>query len=180
MKVLKNLFGRNEKISANDIAIKNANNKAVTLDNYLQKSFCKMKTNFDYREIRDPITVYGWENVMSYGDYTADSTTGRLIIKNTRLVQLHGLISGSSSALAKFLLYDENNNLIDGSVEGRILYQPAGNGYWQIPLSPRIFELDPNKTYYVTLEVGVYNADRFYMNNGFGTNGTWISAEKIM
>ena len=38
MKVLKNLFGNNTKISANDIAIKNSNNKGMSLDNYLKKT----------------------------------------------------------------------------------------------------------------------------------------------
>lgn len=38
MKVLKNLFGNNTKISAEDIAIKNSNNKGMSLDNYLKKS----------------------------------------------------------------------------------------------------------------------------------------------
>ena len=38
MKVLKNLFGNNTKISANDIAIKNLNNKSMSLDNYLKKT----------------------------------------------------------------------------------------------------------------------------------------------
>lgn len=38
MKVLKNLFGNNTKINASDIAIKNSNNKGMSLDNYLKKS----------------------------------------------------------------------------------------------------------------------------------------------
>ena len=37
MKVLKNLFGNGTKISANEIAIKNNENKGTTLDNYLKK-----------------------------------------------------------------------------------------------------------------------------------------------
>lgn len=35
MKVLSNLFGLNKKISASDIAVKDNNGKAKTLDNYL-------------------------------------------------------------------------------------------------------------------------------------------------
>ncbi len=35
MKVLKNLFGNNTKISADNIAIKNSNNRAKNLDDYL-------------------------------------------------------------------------------------------------------------------------------------------------
>lgn len=38
MKVLKNLFGTNKKISANEIAIRNIENKAVTLDNFLNNA----------------------------------------------------------------------------------------------------------------------------------------------
>lgn len=38
MKVLKNLFGNNTKISASDIAIKNSNNKGMSLDNYLKRT----------------------------------------------------------------------------------------------------------------------------------------------
>lgn len=38
MKVLKNLFGNNTKINANDIAIRNIENKAVTLDNFLSNA----------------------------------------------------------------------------------------------------------------------------------------------
>ena len=37
MKVLSNLFGLNKKISASDIAVKDSNNKAITLDNFFKK-----------------------------------------------------------------------------------------------------------------------------------------------
>lgn len=39
MQVLKNLFGLNKKISANDIAVKSSNNKAKTLDAFLNNGY---------------------------------------------------------------------------------------------------------------------------------------------
>lgn len=39
MQVLSNLFGLNKKISANDIAVKSSNNKAKTLDAFLNNGY---------------------------------------------------------------------------------------------------------------------------------------------
>ena len=47
MKVLKNLFGLNKKISASEIAIKDSNNNASTLDIYLKGNILYQETNWE-------------------------------------------------------------------------------------------------------------------------------------
>lgn len=47
MEVLKNLFGLNKKISASEIAIKDSNNNASTLDIYLKGNILYQETNFE-------------------------------------------------------------------------------------------------------------------------------------
>lgn len=57
MKVLSNLFGLNKKISASDIAIKDNNGKAKTLDNYLEKNILTAYfSNFKSTGSLSPVT----------------------------------------------------------------------------------------------------------------------------
>ena len=179
MKVLKNLFGNNTKISAENIAIKDNNNEAKTLDEYLSFSFASMHTNFGVKYFTSTTKVTGWEDPISYGDFTADISNNRIIIKNTTLLEVSGLTCGNGYALIVYCVDDINGNKIEDNTGRQTLVQFAGNGYWQVSLPNKVYELDPTKEYYLTLYASGYNGSTFSINNGFSKYGTWLQAKKI-
>lgn len=144
-------------------------------------SFCKMTTNFERKYIESSTKVEGWGKDINIGDFIADKNNNRLVIKNASLIQLHGMVGGDGGATADFRVYESTDSSleIDGTNEKQVLYQFGGNGYWHAPLVPMIYQLEPSKTYYVYLYVAPYNTTKFGLNNGFGSNCTWISATKI-
>ena len=181
MKVLKNLFGNNTKISAENIAIKDNNNEAKTLDEYLSFSFASMHTNFEFKDFTSETTVTGWEDPISYGDFTADISNNRIIIKNTTLLEVSGYTAGALNAIVEYSLKENSGGSSLLGAEGRFLFQGdgVGNGYWALPLRTCIVELDPSKIYYLQLIANGYHGQYFDMNNGFGKYATCIQAKKI-
>lgn len=147
-------------------------------------SYCKMNTNFELKEITNEVQITGWENWQENGDLGAYPSRNRLEIKNTSLVVLMGKTCGQYGMVAYLELRDSDNNLILGNnQQGSILVQPTGNQYWSQSLPTMLVVLDPAKTYYVTLWAKSYDSGTVgtaYMNNGFGKNGTWIAAVKLM
>lgn len=152
-------------------AVQNIVNKA---------SFCKMTSNFEEKTITEETKITGFKNAINYGYYTADITNSRLEIKNTTLCQLSGLVCGLGSNRCYYKIFDSEGTELDLDLEIKTLYQFGGNGYWQAPLPTITVELDPTKTYYIYLYCNKYNADSFLLNAGFGSNGTWIGATKIL
>lgn len=141
--------------------------------------FCSMCTNFSDREYTDTTTVVGWTSPISVGDYIADTTNNCLIIKNTSILQLGGLLSGSGYAWGRFIVIDTSTNeeLAINYYNG-VLYQFGGNGFWSAPLAPLITQLDKTKEYKVQLRISAYNST-FSMNSGFSESGTYMWAKKI-
>ena len=181
MKVLKNLFGNNTKISAENIAIKDNNNEAKTLDEYLSVSFASMHTNFGTKEFASETTVTGWEDPISYGDFTADISNNRIIIKNTTLVEVGGNTAGSGNGSIQYSLKESSGGTSLIGSGGWFIFQGSGvgNNYWSLPLKTCIVELDPSKIYYLQLIANGYRGQYFDMNNGFGKYATCIQAKKI-
>lgn len=153
--------------------------EVVTIDD-ISSSFCKMTTNFESKTITSNTKIEGFKSAMSYGDYIADITNSRLIIKNTKLLQLTGLVSGIGNNRCYYGIFDTDGNEVIIDVGRNVLYQFGGNGYFQAPLSTLTIELNPVKTYYIYLYAVAYNSNEFLLNAGFGADGTWISATKIM
>lgn len=182
MKVLKNLFGNNTKISASEIAIKGSNEKAKTLDNYLSVGFAKMQTNFESKEFTSSGGAYvtGWSSLISYGDITSEPNNNRIVVKKTKMVEISGGIAGNSNAGVRLELKDENDVDITEGNANWLVFQPGGNGYWSSPLKNLILELDPDKTYYLRLYASGYNGKTFNMNSGFEASGTYIQAKKLL
>lgn len=180
MKVLSNLFGLNKKISANDIAIKDNNGKAETLSNYLSFGFASMHTDFAYKTFDSETIVTGWEEPVSYGDITADTSNNRIVIKNTKLLEISGYTGGCLNAWIYYILKekDTDNDLLSGA---GTLFQGSGvgNNYWALPLKVFTVELDTSKIYYLQLSARGYNGKSFDMNNGFGKYATKIQAKKL-
>lgn len=143
-------------------------------------SFCSMCTNFVDRIYTDRTTIEGWTSPINVGDYIADTTNNCLIIKNTSILQLGGLLAGSGYAWARFELTDTTNNEeVSLDYNNGVLYQFGGNGYWASPLPPLVTKLDKTKIYKVKLSIAGYGAN-YAMNRGFDENGTYMWAKKIL
>lgn len=147
-------------------------------------SYCKMTTSFEIKEITNSAQITGWENWQENGDLGAYPSRNRLEIKNTSLVVLMGKTCGQYGMSAYFKITDSaGNNIFTNNQQTDLLIQPSGNKFWSEPLPTTLVVLDPAKTYYVTLWASSYDSGTVgtaYMNNGFGKNGTWMAAIKLM
>lgn len=147
-------------------------------------SYCKMNTNFETKEITNAVQITGWENWQENGDLGAYPSRNRLEIKNTKLAIIMGKTSGQYGMSAYFKITDSaGNNIFTDNQQTDLLIQPSGNNFWSEPLPTTLVVLDPAKTYYVTLWANSYDnglVGTAYLNNGFGKNGTWMAAIKLM
>lgn len=147
-------------------------------------SYCKMNTNFEIKEITNSVQITGWENWQDNGDLGAYPSRNRLEIKNTTLAIIMGKTSGQYGVSAYFKVTDSaGNNIFTDNQQSDLLIQPSGNKFWSEPLPTTLVVLDPAKTYYVTLWANSYDnglVGTAYLNNGFGKNGTWMAAIKLM
>lgn len=147
-------------------------------------SYCKMNTNFETKEITNAVQITGWENWQDNGDLGAYPSRNRLEIKNTTLAIIMGKTSGQYGVSAYFKVTDSaGNNIFTDNQQSDLLIQPSGNKFWSEPLPTTLVVLDPTKTYYVTLWANSYDnglVGTAYLNNGFGKNGTWMAAIKLM
>lgn len=147
-------------------------------------SYCKMNTNFVSKEITNAVQITGWENWQENGDLGAYPSRNRLEIKNTTLAIIMGKTSGQYGVSAYFKVTDSaGNNIFTDNQQSDLLIQPSGNKFWSEPLPTMLVKLDPTKTYYVTLWASGYDNGTIgtaYINNGFGKNGTWMAAVKLM
>lgn len=146
------------------------------------KSYCKIRTNFEYKTVNsDNTTLTGWEEVFRNGDIRLESN--KIKVTNTSCLRLSGQISGYGNTWVRYVICERNGSSeteIDDSGMGA-LYQLGriGNGFWSAPLPNVIVSLDRTKTYSVYLSVSPYNGYSMEVNNGFGSRGTYICAEKI-
>lgn len=147
-------------------------------------SYCKMNTNFETKKITNAVQITGWENWQDNGDLGAYPSRNRLEIKNTTLAIIMGKTSGQYGVSAYFKVTDSaGNNIFTDNQQSDLLIQPSGNNFWSESLPTMLVVLDPTKTYYVTLWAGSYDSGTVgtaYINNGFGKNGTWMAAIKLM
>lgn len=147
-------------------------------------SYCKMNTNFETKTITTETQITKWGAYQENGDLFAYPSRNRLEITNTRLAIIMGKTCGQYGMSAYLELRDSDGNLVLGNnQQSHTLVQPSGNNFWSEPLPTTLVVLDPAKTYYVTLWAGSYdsgNVGTAYMNNGFGENGTWMAAIKLM
>lgn len=147
-------------------------------------SYCKMNTNFESKEITNAVQITGWENWQENGDLGAFPSRNRLEITNTTLALIMGKTCGQNGMSIYFKIEDSSGNaLLTDNQQGNLLIQPSGNNVWSEPLPTTLVVLDPTKTYYVTLWANSYDnglVGTAYMNNGFGKNGTWMAAIKLM
>lgn len=163
-------------IAENDTAINNIN---TSINNLTNISFCKMNTNFAYKTITEETTIEGWEGAVNIGDYIADTVNNRLIIKNTELLQLSGMICGIGNATIDFVIKESDGTKI-GEVGTFRTLVTCGSDYWSANLKNVLVPLDKTKIYHITLVANKYGTDKeFSMNNGFGKYGTEMAALKI-
>lgn len=156
-------------IAENDTAINNLTNI----------SFCKMNTNFPYKTITEETTIEGWEGAVNIGDYIADTVNNRLIIKNTELLHLSGMICGIGNATIDFVIEESDGTKIGQIATFRTLVT-CGSNYWSTNLKNVLVPLDKTKIYHITLVADKYGTDQeFCINNGFGKYGTEMAVLKI-
>ena len=142
-------------------------------------SFASMTTAFTMKSISgDSIQITDFTDGINYGDYTANVTDSYLVIKNTTLCQIGGNTCGQGYGWVRLNLFDASTD-IELATPSMMLAQYGGNGYWSAPLPTRVFELDPEKTYYLKMYAAPYSGSTFNMNNGFGNSNTWMYALKI-
>lgn len=143
----------------------------------LQPSACKMET-YDYTSIGEDQTktVDVWQEGYELGDYECDTLNNRLIIKNTSLCHIAGAIAGNGYLWARIKVFEDG--VSEQINEWGVLIQTYGNGYFCTPLQSPDVQLNPEKTYYATLDISGYH-QTFNLNAGFGPRATWISARKI-
>ena len=143
----------------------------------LQPSACKMET-YDYTSIGEDQTktVDVWQEGYELGDYECDTLNNRLIIKNTSLCHIAGAIAGNGYLWTRIRVFEDG--VSEQINEWGVLIQTYGNGYFCTPLQSPDVQLNPEKTYYVTLDISGYHQS-FNLNAGFGPRATWISARKI-
>lgn len=162
--------------------------------NYLNKqikniSYCKMRTNFEYKTISSGTTLTGWESMFQFGDIVSEPDKNRIKVTNTSCLRLSGQICGNGNCWARYQIYQKvemGSNLpyteeeIDDSGIGSI-YQlgELGSGYWSAPLPNILVSLNKEATYYIYLYVAPYHGLDMVVNNGFSKRGTYICAEKI-
>ena len=161
------------------MAVYLGSNKVAGSGTNADVSFARVSKT-DTVSLTSETTLQNLTRISEMGDYVCDTTNHRIIIKNTTLVQVSGKICGNgyASIFTKLIEAETGNHIIAGG-ERRTIVQFAGNNYWSIGLPTITVELDPSKTYYLSLSASPYNTDSFHLNSGFEGNSTWFSALKI-
>ena len=142
-------------------------------------SYAAMNTSRDFIEITNEQKITGWEEPLSFGDYTADVSNDRIVIRNTEIVEVSGVSGGNGRCIIFYKIEDENGNNIPSLFNNRTLVN-YGDVYWAGPLKKAIYTLDPTKVYYLTLYADKYQPSSYFaMNNGFGKYATYLEAKKL-
>lgn len=176
------ILENNEIITDNNTAI---DNFATAISNLPQEntiSFAQMITNFDSRSYTYTgwlQKVTGWTKYTELGDYQVDTTNSRIIIENTTLLEIFGSTGGNGYGEITYDIVDTDGNSMLTDYSTKMLYQFGGNYFWRANLQTCIVQLDPTKTYYLSLYAKGYNNKNFVMNDGFGASSTWLSALKL-
>ena len=141
-------------------------------------SIAKMITNEHITiPVETEVKVTGiWDSEFQVGDYVCDVANGRIIVRNTEILETSGLTGGQGPAWNGIVVRDENEQNIGEGNSYRVLN--INNGYWSLPFPTSQYYLDKTKTYYVYLFCRAYNSE-FILNGGMGDKGTTITARKI-
>ena len=139
-------------------------------------SYCMMRTsgkiNFDSGN-RLKITGMGagWE----VGDYYIEDND--IVVSNTTVLEMSSVLAGYGAVNANIQVYTEDTYYSSSS---GCLLEGYGRGYFRIKGETFTLQLDPTKTYRVSLWASGYNDKKFEMNNGFGDKSTQLFVRKIL
>lgn len=162
----------------------------IKFSDYFASSFCKMRTNFEYKTINSNSTLLtDWESVFQSGDIVSEPDKNRIKVTNTSCLRLSGQICGAGNCWVRYkicqkveigpdLPYTEEE-IDDSGMSSLYQLGTLGNGYWSAPLPNVLVSLNKETTYYLYLYVSPYNGENMDINSGFGKKGTYICAEKI-
>lgn len=158
--------------------------KKVTINNYEvpYASMCTIFTNSVITGITTETTISNFSRTITVGDYGYDSTNKGIIIRNSTVVKLSGKISGFNGVSTSWYLYNRSDmSKIDIGSRGYTIFINSGNGAVSGALAPLILsDLDPTKEYVLRLSVSPYQSSAFNLNDGFDTDATYITAEKVL
>lgn len=161
-----------------NLTTQNNSNLVEAINEVNTVSIAKLKTNGSLSvpsSVEKKVTGI-WTNEFEYGDYVADVQNNRIVVTNTEVLEVTGLIGGQGPSWSGISVRDENDVAIDDTNSRRILNTQSG--YWSSSLPNSYYRLDKTKTYYVYLYCVGYNGT-FELNSGMGDKGTVISARKI-
>lgn len=116
----------------------------------------------------------------NYGAIYCDIQNGKIVIppNSADYIRVSGYIGGNGSTQAFISVYNDENNVAIATTLS--LYQPTGNKYVSGPITSKVIKIpDKSKTYYVKMTIIAYNTD-FTLNDGFGSEASYICVEKII
>lgn len=162
----------------------------IKFSDYFASSFCKMRTNFEYKTINSNSTLLtDWESVFQSGDIVSEPDKNRIKVTNTSCLRLSGQICGAGNCWVRYKIYQKveigpdlpytEEEIDDSGMSSLYQLGTLGNGYWSAPLPNVLVSLNKETTYYLYLYVSPYNGENMDINSGFGKKGTYICAEKI-
>lgn len=147
-----------------------------------KNSFAQMHTNQE-ATFQDGVWVQleKWLDAnLSVGGFECEPANGRIKIPagSAEYIEISGMFAGYGNCLIMPKITDSNGD----SGNFQFLYQgrTVGNGYWCLPISSKIFKINPIVDYYVTVEVMGYNGISFELNNGFGPSRSYIEVKKLL
>lgn len=158
--------------------------KKITVNNHEvpYASMCTIFTNSVITGITTETTLSNFSRTVTVGDYGYDSTNKGIIIRNSTVVKLSGKISGFNGVSTSWYLCNRSDmSKIDIGSRGYTIFINSGNGAVSGALAPlTLSDLDPTKEYVIRLSVSPYQSSAFNLNDGFDTDATYITAEKVL
>lgn len=140
-------------------------------------SFAQMWTNGSKQfSTQEKVDFWTSGKVIEEGDFVCEPEYGRILIPagSAKNVEIFAHSAGGSYASIDLRLTNGTKVW-----ENRTIIQSAGNTYWSGPIANMIIQIeDTTKDSYLEMYAGGYNST-FSMNEGFGSEATFMGARKL-
>lgn len=131
-------------------------------------------------EANKSFTPTDYRTNYNYGAIYCDIQNGRIVIppNSADYIRVSGYIGGNGSTQAFISVYNDENNVAIATTLS--LYQPTGNKYVSGPITSKVIKIpDKSKTYYAKMTIIAYNTN-FTLNDGFGSEASYMCVEKVI